>query len=48
MILTKIILRNLSVKVPGKQTNNNAEIYSVIKAIDIVKATGNSFYSLCK
>jgi len=33
---------NLSVKVPGKQTNNNAEIYSVIKAIDIVKATGLS------
>jgi len=28
------------VKVPGVQTNNNAEIYSVIKAIDIVKATG--------
>jgi len=27
--------------VPGTQTNNNAEIYAVIKAIERVKATGN-------
>lgn len=39
----------MSVKVPGKQTNNNAEIYSVIKAIDIVKATGKFLLCvLCK
>lgn len=31
----------MSVKVPGTQTNNNAEIFSTIKAIDLVKATGN-------
>ncbi|XP_050546048.1 uncharacterized protein LOC126908178 [Daktulosphaira vitifoliae] len=31
---------NLSKKVPGNQTNNNAEIYSVILAIDQVKSTG--------
>lgn len=31
----------MSIKVPGTQTNNNAEIFSVIKAIECVKSTGN-------
>ncbi|XP_060863606.1 uncharacterized protein LOC132940171 isoform X1 [Metopolophium dirhodum] len=31
---------NLSIKVPGTQTNNNAEIFSTIKAIERVYSTG--------
>lgn len=34
-------IRNLSIKVPGTQTNNNAEIFSTIKAIERVYSTGN-------
>lgn len=30
-------------KVPGKQTNNNAEIFAIIKAIECVKTAGNFF-----
>uniref|UniRef100_A0A2H8TKI1 ribonuclease H n=1 Tax=Melanaphis sacchari TaxID=742174 RepID=A0A2H8TKI1_9HEMI len=29
-------IKNLSLRVPGVQTNNNAEIYAAIKAIDIL------------
>lgn len=31
---------NLAIKVPGTQTNNNAEIFSTIKAIERVNSTG--------
>ncbi|KAL4098595.1 hypothetical protein QTP88_023168 [Uroleucon formosanum] len=37
---------NLSIKVPGTQTNNNAEIFSTIKAIERVYSTGNFRVSL--
>lgn len=30
-------------RVPGKQTNNNAEIFAIIKAIERVKTAGNLF-----
>lgn len=33
-------------RIPGVQTNNNAEIFSTIKAIECVKAAGNVFYTL--